>query len=139
MDLLVPETVDGRYKVLDVIGTGAMATVYAAEDIRLGRKVAMKILRPEQAQDKTFRSRFKREAEAVASLNNPGIVAVYDTGAYSPSDPTADTVLMMPLTMTRLRSRTSLWNTLMAGRCAVSFRRAGTFPCVMRWGTQSSF
>ena len=87
MDLLVPETVDGRYKVLDVIGTGAMATVYAAEDIRLGRKVAMKILRPEQAQDKTFRSRFKREAEAVASLNNPGIVAVYDTGAYSPSDP----------------------------------------------------
>ncbi len=87
MDLLVPETVDGRYKVLDVIGTGAMATVYAAEDTRLGRKVAMKILRPEQAQDKTFRSRFKREAEAVASLNNPGIVAVYDTGAYSPSDP----------------------------------------------------
>ena len=46
MDLLVPETVDGRYKVLDVIGTGAMATVYAAEDTRLGRKVAMKILPP---------------------------------------------------------------------------------------------
>ena len=45
MDLLVPETVDSRYKVLDVIGTGAMATVYAAEDTRLGRKVAMKILR----------------------------------------------------------------------------------------------
>ena len=122
MDLLVPETVDGRYKVLDVIGTGAMATVYAAEDTRLGRKVAMKILRPEQAQDKTFRSRFKREAEAVASLN-----------------PTADMVLMMPPTMTRLRSRTSLWNTLMAGRCAVCFRRAATFPCVMRWATQSSF
>ena len=81
MDLLVPDMVDDRYKVLDVIGTGAMATVYSAEDTRLGRKVAMKILRPEQAQDQTFRIRFKREAEAVASLNYPAIVAVYDTGA----------------------------------------------------------
>ena len=57
MDLLVPDMVDDRYKVLDVIGTGAMATVYSAEDTRLGRKVAMKILRPEQAQDQTFRIR----------------------------------------------------------------------------------
>lgn len=85
MDLSVPDTVDNRYKVLEVIGTGAMATVYAAEDTRLGRKVALKILRPEQAQDDTFRARFKREAEAVASLNNPAIVAVYDTGSYTPS------------------------------------------------------
>lgn len=85
MDLSVPDTVDNRYKVLEVIGTGAMATVYAAEDTRLGRKVALKILRPEQAQDDTFRARFKREAEAVASLNNPAIVAVYDTGSYNPS------------------------------------------------------
>ena len=85
MDLSVPDTVDNRYKVLEVIGTGAMATVYAAEDTRLGRKVALKILRPEQAQDATFRARFKREAEAVASLNNPAIVAVYDTGSYNPS------------------------------------------------------
>ncbi|WP_298592697.1 Stk1 family PASTA domain-containing Ser/Thr kinase [uncultured Rothia sp.] len=85
MDLSVPDTVDNRYKVLEVIGTGAMATVYAAEDTRLGRKVALKILRPEQAQDNTFRARFKREAEAVASLNNPAIVAVYDTGSYNPS------------------------------------------------------
>lgn len=85
MDLSVPDTVDNRYKVLEVIGTGAMATVYAAEDTRLSRKVALKILRPEQAQDDTFRARFKREAEAVASLNNPAIVAVYDTGSYNPS------------------------------------------------------
>ena len=85
MDLSVPDTVDNRYKVLEVIGTGAMATVYAAEDTRLGRKVALKILRPEQAQDETFRTRFKREAEAVASLNNPAIVAVYDTGSFDPS------------------------------------------------------
>ena len=85
MDLSVPDTVDNRYKVLEVIGTGAMATVYAAEDTRLGRKVALKILRPEQAQDETFRARFKREAEAVASLNNPAIVAVYDTGSFDPS------------------------------------------------------
>ena len=85
MDLSVPDTVGNRYKVLEVIGTGAMATVYAAEDTRLGRKVALKILRPEQAQDDTFRARFKREAEAVASLNNPAIVAVYDTGSYNPS------------------------------------------------------
>jgi len=90
MDLSVPDTVDNRYKVLEVIGTGAMATVYAAEDTRLGRKVALKILRPEQAQDDTFRARFKREAEAVASLNNPAIVAVYDTGSYNPSQDGGD-------------------------------------------------
>lgn len=90
MDLSVPDTVDNRYKVLEVIGTGAMATVYAAEDTRLGRKVALKILRPEQAQDDTFRARFKREAEAVASLNNPAIVAVYDTGSYNPSQDVGD-------------------------------------------------
>ena len=72
MDLSVPDTVDNRYKVLEVIGTGAMATVYAAEDTRLGRKVALKILRPEQAQDVRSAHALSVRRRLWASLNNPG-------------------------------------------------------------------
>lgn len=82
MDQQVPETIDQRYKVGAVIGSGAMATVYEAVDTRLGRKVALKVLRTEHAQDAIFRARFQREAEAVAALNHRSIVAVYDTGAF---------------------------------------------------------
>jgi serine/threonine protein kinase len=56
------------------------ATVYEAVDTRLGRKVALKVLRAEHAQDTIFRARFQREAEAVAALNHHSIVGVYDTG-----------------------------------------------------------
>lgn len=82
MDQQVPETIDQRYEVGAVIGSGAMATVYEAVDTRLGRKVALKVLRTEHAQDAIFRARFQREAEAVAALNHRSIVAVYDTGAF---------------------------------------------------------
>lgn len=86
MNQRVPRILDSRYELHDVIGSGGMATVYAAEDTRLGRQVAIKVLRPEHAKDPTFRARFQREAEAVASLNHPCIVAVYDTGAFAPLD-----------------------------------------------------
>lgn len=82
MDQQVPTTIDERYEVGSVIGSGAMATVYEAVDTRLGRKVALKVLRAEHAQDAIFRARFQREAEAVAALNHHSIVGVYDTGAF---------------------------------------------------------
>ncbi|MGV3017573.1 Stk1 family PASTA domain-containing Ser/Thr kinase [Rothia sp. 88186D007BW] len=82
MDQQVPETIDQRYEVGALIGSGAMATVYEAVDTRLGRKVALKVLRVEHAQDVIFRARFQREAEAVAALNHRSIVGVYDTGSF---------------------------------------------------------
>ena len=70
----------GRYELGGTLGSGGMAEVYAGRDTRLGRDVAVKILRPELAADPTFIARFRREAQAAASLNHPHIVAVYDTG-----------------------------------------------------------
>ncbi|MEJ6606982.1 MAG: protein kinase [Candidatus Planktophila sp.] len=69
-----------RYQLGEMIGTGGMADVYIAQDQRLSRKVAVKILRSDLAKDATFVSRFRKEAKAAAGLNHPGIVAVYDSG-----------------------------------------------------------
>jgi serine/threonine-protein kinase len=63
-----------------MIGTGGMADVYIAQDQRLSREVAVKILRSDLAKDPAFVSRFRKEAKAAAGLNHPGIVAVYDSG-----------------------------------------------------------
>ncbi|MFF7637116.1 protein kinase [Kitasatospora sp. NPDC008050] len=71
---------DGRYRLTHRLGRGGMAEVLAAQDVRLGRQVAVKLLRPELAQDEVSRLRFTREAHSVASLNHHSIVAVYDTG-----------------------------------------------------------
>ncbi|MDH6123719.1 protein kinase [Kitasatospora sp. GP82] len=72
---------DGRYRLTHRLGRGGMAEVYAAQDVRLGRTVAVKLLRAELAQDDVARLRFTREAHAVAALNHHSIVSVYDTGA----------------------------------------------------------
>jgi len=69
-----------RYQLGAMIGTGGMADVYIAQDQRLSREVAIKILRSDLAKDPTFVSRFRKEAKAAAGLNHPGIVAVYDSG-----------------------------------------------------------
>ena len=70
----------GRYKLGEMIGTGGMADVYVAEDTRLARQVAVKVLRSDLARDPSFVARFRKEAFAAAGLNHPGIVAVYDSG-----------------------------------------------------------
>jgi len=70
----------GRYQLGEMIGTGGMADVYIAQDQRLSREVAVKILRSDLAKDPTFVSRFRKEAKAAAGLNHPGVVAVYDSG-----------------------------------------------------------
>ena len=72
--------INARYEVGELIGRGGMADVYIGRDDRLGRTVAIKMMRPDLARDPQFQTRFQREAHASASLNHPNIVAVFDTG-----------------------------------------------------------
>ena len=69
-----------RYQVGDTLGFGGMSEVHRGRDLRLGRDVAVKVLRADLARDPSFQARFRREAQNAASLNHPAIVAVYDTG-----------------------------------------------------------
>jgi serine/threonine-protein kinase len=78
----------GRYEVGELIGRGGMAEVHIGHDTRLGRTVAIKILRSDLARDPSFQARFRREAQAAAGLNHPSIVAVYDTGEDVYTEPT---------------------------------------------------
>ena len=66
-----------HYRVLELLGRGGMGEVYAAEDLKLRRRVALKVLPVETAENPERRRRFEREAQAVASLNHPGIVTIY--------------------------------------------------------------
>jgi len=74
--------VDGRYTVLERIGSGGMADVWLADDSHLQRRVALKVLHARFSQDKEFVERFRREAEAAAGLQHPNIVAVFDRGEF---------------------------------------------------------
>ncbi|MEU4892127.1 protein kinase [Streptomyces sp. NPDC044780] len=71
---------DGRYRLTSRLGRGGMAEVFAAEDLRLGRTVAVKLLRADLAEDPVSKARFTREAQSVAGLNHHAVVAVYDSG-----------------------------------------------------------
>ncbi|MDK8346730.1 Stk1 family PASTA domain-containing Ser/Thr kinase [Brevibacterium sp. UMB1308A] len=70
----------GRYEIKELLGRGGMAEVHAGWDTRLGRRVAIKLLRSDLARDPSFHERIKREAQSAARLNHPGIVGVYDSG-----------------------------------------------------------
>jgi len=70
----------GRYRLVELLGQGGMATIYRARDGQLERDVAVKVLRPEYGNDPDFFARFRQEAQSAASLNHPGVVAVYDYG-----------------------------------------------------------
>jgi len=70
----------GRYRLVTPLGTGASAHVYLADDVSLHRRVAIKILHPALAGDSAFLKRFRAEAVAVAALNHPNILQVYDWG-----------------------------------------------------------
>jgi serine/threonine-protein kinase len=74
--------VDGRYRVSDRIGSGGMATVYRAEDLVLGRTVALKVLHRCLADDDELVSRFRREAMSAAVIRHEHVVAVYDRGTW---------------------------------------------------------
>ena len=75
-----PTVINDRYELGPRIGRGGMADVFLARDLLLDREVALKVLFPEHAIDPNFVERFRREAQAVAGLNHPNIVAVYDRG-----------------------------------------------------------
>jgi serine/threonine-protein kinase len=74
--------VDGRYRVIDRIGSGGMGDVFRAEDTHLKREVALKILHRRFARDEQFVERFRREASSAASLQHPNVVSVYDRGVH---------------------------------------------------------
>ena len=76
----------GRYELVRRIGAGGMAVVYLAHDTRLDRDVAIKVLDTAGARDQTFVERFRREARAAASINNPHVVAIFDWGEVPPTE-----------------------------------------------------
>ena len=78
MERYIGKMLDNRYEILEVIGQGGMAVVFKAKCHRLNRLVAIKVLKPELADDAEFRRRFHDESQAVAMLSHPNIVSVYD-------------------------------------------------------------
>lgn len=79
----VPRVVDGKYRLEQLLGRGGMGAVYRARDMRLDRLVAVKVVRAELLGDLEARRRFRREAQIVARLQHPSIVAVFDYGTFA--------------------------------------------------------
>lgn len=71
---------NNRYQIFNTIATGGMAVIYAAQDLLLERKVALKILKRELSEDQSFHNKFRSEAKASANLNHPNIITTYDFG-----------------------------------------------------------
>lgn len=109
----------GRYEVGELIGRGGMADVHRGTDSRLGRTVAIKLLRPDLARDPQFQARFKREAQAVAALNHPSIVAIYDTGDHTMPGGTDETV-RVPYIVMEFVSGHTLRDLIRAGKITIA-------------------
>jgi DNA-binding SARP family transcriptional activator/tRNA A-37 threonylcarbamoyl transferase component Bud32 len=77
---LPAETEIAGYRIEDLLGRGGMSTVYLAEDVRLRRRIALKVLSPELARQPGFRERFVRESQIAAGMEHPGIVPIYGAG-----------------------------------------------------------
>src|SRR5882762_1776313 len=80
MKELLPNATLSHYRIVSKIGAGGMGEVYLAEDTRLGRKVALKLLAQELTQDRDRLSRFDQEAYAASALNHPNIITIYEMG-----------------------------------------------------------
>jgi eukaryotic-like serine/threonine-protein kinase len=96
----------GRYQVGALIGRGGMAEVHAGHDTRLGRTVAIKMLRSDLARDPAFLARFRREAQSAAGLNHPAIVAVYDSGEDEDTESGGGKVALPYIVMEYVEGRT---------------------------------
>lgn len=79
--------VDGKYRILAVLGRGGMGTVYEAENLSLGRRVAIKVLHPSQAKKRVAVKRFHQEARAAGRIGHPNICEVYDLGTLQDGSP----------------------------------------------------
>ena len=108
MDLVneSPRVLGNRYEVGDLLGRGGMAEVHLGRDARLGRTVAIKLLRTDLARDPTFQARFRREAQSAAALNHPAIVAVYDTGEETVAEAGGGIVSLPYIVMEHVEGRT---------------------------------
>jgi serine/threonine protein kinase len=82
-----PRVLSGRYRVDELIGRGGMATVFRGYDLTLGRQVAIKLLNRDLANDNSFRTRFRLEAQAASRMAHPTIVRVYDAGEDTETSP----------------------------------------------------
>jgi len=101
-----PRVLGNRYEVGDLLGRGGMAEVHLGRDTRLGRVVAIKLLRTDLARDPVFQARFRREAQAAASLNHPSIVSVYDSGEESVTESGGSLVALPYIVMEYVEGRT---------------------------------
>jgi serine/threonine-protein kinase len=110
-----PRVLGNRYEVGDLLGRGGMAEVHLGRDTRLGRVVAIKLLRTDLARDPMFQARFRREAQSAAGLNHPAIVAVYDTGEETVVESGGSTVALPYIVMEYVEGRT-LRDVLREGR-----------------------
>lgn len=102
----VPHVLNGRYEIKELLGRGGMADVYLAKDTLLGRSVAIKLLRADVARETQLQARFRREAQAVAGLNHPSIVGVYDTGEHVSDDPLRDGATLPYIVMEYVKGKT---------------------------------
>jgi serine/threonine-protein kinase len=92
----------GRYRLGELLGHGGMADVYAGTDARLGRQVAVKLLKPSLANDPSFRARFRQEAQAAARMAHPTIVRVFDAGEETVREPSGVEVQVPFIVMERV-------------------------------------
>ena len=107
MNINMPTSLaDGRYQLGQLVGRGGMAEVHVALDTRLGRTVAVKIMRADFANDKIFLERFRREAHSVAQMNNPNIVNIYDSGEEVVATETGQTEHLPYLVMEYVKGQT---------------------------------
>ncbi|MGB8402901.1 MAG: serine/threonine-protein kinase, partial [Mycobacterium sp.] len=97
MSARVGVTLSGRYRLQRLIATGGMGQVWEGLDSRLGRQVAIKVLKAEYSTDSEFVERFRAEARTVAMLNHPGIASVYDYGETDLDDAGRTAYLVMEL------------------------------------------
>lgn len=95
-----------RYEIRRVIGRGGMAEVHEGLDTRLGRRVAIKLLRSDLARDPSFHTRLEREAQSAASLNHPGIVSVFDSGEQTFPEPGGGSITVPFIVMEYVEGQT---------------------------------